>query len=563
MTADNTIVTLSSNNPNEFNVIQGLLYVPELGSNSSCDKTTLDLVPANVTQAGIADVASHTPLVALAPWSTPACVQEYLMAMRADAVQGAIFFHNDNSSVQPPQPDNAQWNLGDGGHWKSQNQFPVYALPSILCIEMIKQLSYYSGNMSQAPYGNILTQRYNPNDPVRLYVRMDVSGSSDIPSLWVFLIIVLAVLLAVVLSTSVIMHMIQRRQRTILARRVANGEVDLEALGIKRLNVPQTVLDKMPQYTYAAKEGGTSDDVSSPIAVPEATATSSTKAQPITTTVTAQPSTRQSHYTQPTCPICLDDFVPATTTVRELPCHHIFHPECIDPFLRENSSLCPVCKQSALPAGFCPVNVTNIMVRRERLMRRMRERNAGPSREENNTEGVGGRIRRSLAGWSLAEQPLSAERAGVGPVPRRQSSIGVPRGEPQQTELSTMPSRTRSQVSNAASGALSEDVPADVAAQGTEARRNYLRERMARRQSAAYAEHAREAQEVDIGRPLCELLHAASDDETLLTDHREASSGTSVPESRLRWWPKRRATEQGLLKSLWVSFFLRRRILCC
>ena len=189
-----------------------------------------------------------------------------------------------------------------------------------------------------------------PEDSVRLFTRINVSTTTGIPSLWVFLIIVLAILLAIVLLTSIIMHMIQRRQRTLLARRVARGEVDLESLGIKRLNVPQEQLDKMPQYVFTTKAEGAP--------VPQG------KGAP-----------RDVHYSQPTCPICLDDYVSGETNVRELPCNHIFHPECIDPFLRDNSSLCPVCKKSALPVGFCPVNVTNLMVRRERLIRRMRQRN--------------------------------------------------------------------------------------------------------------------------------------------------------------------------------------------
>lgn len=46
------------------------------------------------------------------------------------------------------------------------------------------------------------------------------------------------------------MHWVQRRRREALRRRISNGEVDLEALGIKRLTVPQDIIDKMPMYTY-------------------------------------------------------------------------------------------------------------------------------------------------------------------------------------------------------------------------------------------------------------------------------------------------------------------------
>jgi hypothetical protein len=77
-------------------------------------------------------------------------------------------------------------------------------------------------------------------------------------------------------------------------------------------------------------------------------------------------------FTQPTCSICLEDFVSRGTIVRPLPCKHVFHPSCIDPVLREYSSLCPICKASVLPAGYCP-EITNAMIRRIRGLQRVRE----------------------------------------------------------------------------------------------------------------------------------------------------------------------------------------------
>ncbi|EHY57118.1 hypothetical protein HRR83_002614 [Exophiala dermatitidis] len=165
-------------------------------------------------------------------------------------------------------------------------------------------------------------------------------GRGSLDGRWVFVITTLAIFLAILLLTMVI----QRRQRTLLSLRIARGEVDLEALGIRRLSVPQDILDKLPKYTYTSKIEGAP-------ATPGGAAT------------------RQVPFSQPACPICLGDFIHSETPIRELPCNHIFHPECIDLFLRNSSSLCPMCKKSALPPGYCPVNVTNLMVHRERLIR--------------------------------------------------------------------------------------------------------------------------------------------------------------------------------------------------
>jgi hypothetical protein len=83
-------------------------------------------------------------------------------------------------------------------------------------------------------------------------------------------------------------------------------------------------------------------------------------------------STTATNY-QPTCEICLEPYKNRETIIRELPCGHIFHPECIDEFLHGVSSLCPICKASMLPEGYCP-KITNDMVRRERAIRLLRGR---------------------------------------------------------------------------------------------------------------------------------------------------------------------------------------------
>lgn len=44
-----------------------------------------------------------------------------------------------------------------------------------------------------------------------------------------------------------------------------------------------------------------------------------------------------------TCAICVDEFTDGER-VKKLPCDHIFHPTCIDEWLINHSSLCPLCK---------------------------------------------------------------------------------------------------------------------------------------------------------------------------------------------------------------------------
>ena len=336
-------------------------------------------------------------------------MQAYLQSARAYATRGFLFFLPDNSTLAPPEADNNVWSLGDDEHWKRENDFPIYAIPGQNGNVLLHASSRYSGNMTDAPHGHMLTEYYDARDYVRLYAQVNTGNGTTLPSLWVFLLVVLGILLAVIGGTSTIMHYMQRRRRQTLRTRVANGEVDLEALGIKRLTVPQEVLDTMPLYIYGSGEPvqpgsvARETDPTAP-AVEAAKAEVDSTSRPSSPSPTTQPtpaipplSIRSHHHNpieQPTCAICLDDFVAATsaepqgTIVRELPCQHIFHPECVDTFLRDNSSLCPMCKKTALPKGYCPRVVTNAMVRRERMVRRIRP-SAGQDEESVTRETLG------------------------------------------------------------------------------------------------------------------------------------------------------------------------------
>jgi hypothetical protein len=286
----------------------------------------------------------------------------------------------------PPPISSPVWDMHDGGVWKSQAQYPVYAVPGSIGNQMMIQLSHYSGNLTKVPSGRTLMSEYqiDPRSYVRVYTEIDLTAQSSLPALWVFLLIVVGGLLAILGSTSLLMHLLQRRRREGLRRRIARGHVDLEALGIKRLTVPKSVIDKMPMFIYTCREDevlresqkGTSNQSeadgikSGPASATDDNATLSSIHIADSTLLTHE----YKQHAQPTCPICLEDFVSGSTKIRELPCGHIFHPECIDSFLGNNSSLCPMCKKSTLPLGYCPERITNAMVRRERAIRRLRSR---------------------------------------------------------------------------------------------------------------------------------------------------------------------------------------------
>jgi hypothetical protein len=299
----------------------------------------------------------------------------------------------------------------------------------------------------------------------------------------VFLLVVLAILLIIIGATSIMMHWIQRRRRRQLRQRVMSGEVDLEVLGIKRLTVPQDLLNKFPLYTYGTvrpepvvTKGEAATKIEKDLAqTPSRSSSPSPDIRP-TPAIRAH-SYRPSAFDQPTCPICLDDFVPADpatneagNTVRELPCHHIFHPECVDAFLRDNSSLCPMCKNTCLPKGYCPKNVTNAMVRRERIMRRNRERGGlvdenQPTTEMNDIDIPPPPRRTSHPPTTLAQR--IARRITSAPA----SSSTTASNSQQMTDLSATPQRSVTTTTPTTSP------PAQIPPADTTRRREWARQR--------------------------------------------------------------------------------------
>ncbi|KAL1901893.1 hypothetical protein Sste5346_001598 [Sporothrix stenoceras] len=445
---DNLTVLLSKYTETQNGLLQGLLYVPDLALNDPCTISERDYVPDSAVRQGNLPATNYN-LIALAPWYSVACTKSYLSSARYDPLRAFIFYQPTNDTTKPPGPDSDVWDLQDNGAWKLDNHYPIFAVSGALGQEMMYQLSLYSGNLTDVPFGENISQLYNPDpdDYVRIWTELTVSTPTGLPNVWVFILAVIGVLLAVITLTSLSMHFMWRRRRASLQRRVAIGEINLEAMGIKRLTVPASHIQKFPLFTYnydppppqprsppppsisqsppaspTTEAASTVPPLSStpPSAVlasrrlsrrsstrphqsldaaldaaldneifANSNSTSDTRSQsasdhsvpavpsavpasPVAETIPESPVMGDLEF-QPMCQICLEPYQNRVTIIRELSCGHIFHPECIDEFLAHVSSLCPLCKTSMLPRGYCP-QITNAMVRRERAIRRLRER---------------------------------------------------------------------------------------------------------------------------------------------------------------------------------------------
>lgn len=406
------VTTLSTNSVHPRGVI-GLLYVPSLEADTQCYRQSQQYIPDNVVKRkdlGQGSLYNVNFFMAIAPWISSECTLQYLDAAHVastDDFRGMLFYVPGNSTERPPVISDSQWNLSDGGSWKKDHKFPVYAIPSAIGQGVVDSLAQYS-NMSATEDGRNILQKYDNDNVAPTAFRMlgwvGTNREPGNPSLWLFLLIVIASLGGGLIITSIFMHWRARRRRERLRRMIVNGEITLSVLGVKKVTVPQDDIDKMPLYIYITESRPSNADSPEALAIPppaiingttESVNSNSITEKPATTiTATEVPNTAEvaneaeegqqvvsnpsnnpvlpktfDAEAQPSCPICLDDYVSNKTIVRSLPCHHIYHPECIDKFLSRNSSMCPMCKNSALPAGYCPPLITSTMVRRERDIR--------------------------------------------------------------------------------------------------------------------------------------------------------------------------------------------------
>ncbi|GIK02342.1 hypothetical protein Aspvir_006391 [Aspergillus viridinutans] len=404
---DGTIQTLSTQNAPGKGPIRGLLFVPSLDPQDPCNNATASLVPSNSTRhSHVAPL--NFPNIGIAPWVSINCTKSFLNASQQEDVEALIFFLPSTNDSKPPAPEDSLWDLGDAGAWKSQNNYPVYAIPGPAGETLMRQLSWYSDNATLVGFdtgsnlngSSALAQ--DQHDIVRLFALIDYAEDHrNMPSLWGFILAILGMVLVLSIIILLCYQFVQKRRRLALERRIASGEADIENFGLHQIRVSREVLDQIPTYVYpsvnipskASLKGSPSqtqitlsraDDTSSirsvdhlkePRLVYKETdmqASSSTIRLPetaITCERSRPPSVREcsdsSSRSQPTCAICLDDFVSGTTIVRELPCGHIFHPSCIDVSLTQISSLCPLCKKSVLPAEYYSTPADDTVVHRD------------------------------------------------------------------------------------------------------------------------------------------------------------------------------------------------------
>ena len=179
---------------------------------------------------------------------------------------------------------------------------------------------------------------------------------------------VVAIITAIIIVAGCANFCIKKNRRSDLRRRIIKGEANLKELGYELHLHSQALIDMLPLYTYDFEGAPAATEVSDeylqtaiterqqPVA-DSSNGNGTTEVVPLTllepSTSNDVNSSQLPHkflaYSQPLCTMCLENFVPRVTAIKELPCGHIFHPGCIERRLDCYSPDCPMCKQSVLP----------------------------------------------------------------------------------------------------------------------------------------------------------------------------------------------------------------------
>ncbi|KAL4806874.1 hypothetical protein BDV18DRAFT_120827 [Aspergillus unguis] len=409
---DGNIQTLSAQNAPNEGPIKGLLFVPNLDNHDPCNNITAPFIPENVTRhQDVAPFSYRT--IGLAPWISPNCSQSFLDASRRVGTEALVFFLPGTDDSKPPPPADSTWLLSGGTSWESESIYPVYAVPGPAGNALMEQLSWYSGREEHPQHQqNASTSSTTIPRDMRLFTLIDLDKSGGkAPSLWGFLLAILGTILVLCIGLVVLYQFLQRRRRETLQRRLEAGRSSSLQYDLQHFRVPRELLTKLPTFVYPdisdvdkdsscherdsdelnaaenapleaeqvdpekesdtelgtqttgrdepsgyTKETPEHDAKTANATIenfPSQQALQESLSQPMSLARHPQPKhlNRLSH-SQTTCAICLDDFVPASSVVRELPCGHIYHPECIDVSLTQTSSLCPLCKKCVLEPEF-------------------------------------------------------------------------------------------------------------------------------------------------------------------------------------------------------------------
>ncbi|CAI2164327.1 3852_t:CDS:2 [Funneliformis geosporum] len=213
-----------------------------------------------------------------------------------EGVVGAIIYNDGTTSLSQPKPNFVA-------------KIPVFRVKGDSGNELMKNLEN--------------EQNQQTTEGQRKMIRIVMLPSSGSFGGWQIAIIVIGSLLAASFLVSVLIHcrlyQLRRRERSLM---VAQHEANVNAK-LQTYTLEKSVVKSFPIKIY-----GKQDKISAVFQVSD--------------------SSRCPSGSPEICSICLEEFSDGET-LRELPCSHLYHIDCVDKWLTTKSSNCPLCKQDATP----------------------------------------------------------------------------------------------------------------------------------------------------------------------------------------------------------------------
>lgn len=133
----------------------------------------------------------------------------------------------------------------------------------------------------------------------------------------------------------------------------AGNEMELQPIQQSQNVVPRHIIESLPCYVYPDPSDLSNKQAKeNVIEVPDSKSDSNDQLE--TPSLPSPPSAPTPNFRQlgnipKDCEFCWDDFVPNESMVRELPCGHAFHPNCVDRYLTSYRDDCPKCRMKVLP----------------------------------------------------------------------------------------------------------------------------------------------------------------------------------------------------------------------
>ncbi|RIA90270.1 hypothetical protein C1645_737998 [Glomus cerebriforme] len=229
--------------------------------------------------------------IALIEQSASCSVYDQIKAVQKDGAIGAVIYDDGTTPNSPASKDSIS--------------IPVFNIKKESGDDLMKKLS------ETGP---------TPDGKIKMVRVVMLPSSSSFNGGWQIAIIVIGAILAASFLVSVLIHcrlyQLRRRERSLM---MAQHEASVNSK-LKVFTLEKSVLKTFPTKVYNKKRDRFS------------VATGSSK----------------SANNSDLCSICLEELVDGET-LRELPCSHLYHMECVDKWLTTKSSQCPLCKQDVTP----------------------------------------------------------------------------------------------------------------------------------------------------------------------------------------------------------------------